>query len=76
MFRDVSPDSRLHLFFPRHESSSVLQSYADTTSTSDYATNVLLDRYSDPDIDDDENVEEMTAAQQRAAEATMARRDR
>ncbi|TBU53779.1 MCM-domain-containing protein [Dichomitus squalens] len=42
----------------------------------DYATNELLDRYSDRDIDDDENVEEMTAAQRRAAEATMARRDR
>ncbi|KAM5543152.1 hypothetical protein V8D89_003026 [Ganoderma adspersum] len=42
----------------------------------DYATNELLDRYSDRDIDDDEHVEEMTAAQRRAAEATMARRDR
>ena len=45
-------------------------------SCSDYATNELLDRYSDRDIDDNEDIEEMTAAQRRAAEATMARRDR
>lgn len=47
-----------------------------TRIISDYATNELLDRYSDRDIDDDEDVEEMTAAQRRAADATMARRDR
>lgn len=43
---------------------------------SDYATNELLDRYSDRDIDDEQDFEEMSAAQRRAAEANMARRDR
>ena len=43
---------------------------------SDYATNELLDRYSDRDIDDQEDFDEMSAAQRRAAEASMARRDR
>ncbi|KAL1942774.1 hypothetical protein VTO73DRAFT_5014 [Trametes versicolor] len=42
----------------------------------DYATNELLDRYSDRDIDDEQDFEEMSAAQRRAAEANMARRDR
>ena len=43
---------------------------------SDYATNELLDRYSDRDIDDEQEFESMTGAQRRAAEASMARRDR
>ncbi|RDX48006.1 MCM-domain-containing protein [Lentinus brumalis] len=42
----------------------------------DYATNELLDRYSDRDLDDENEFAEMTAAQRRAAEANMARRDR
>ncbi|KXN85371.1 DNA replication licensing factor mcm2, partial [Leucoagaricus sp. SymC.cos] len=42
----------------------------------DYAPNELLDRYSDAGIDDDENVEELTAASRRAAEVYMTRRDR
>lgn len=46
------------------------------TTKSDYAVNQTLDRYSDADINDDENLEEMTVAQRRAAEAKMARRDR
>ena len=47
-----------------------------TIHCSDYATNELLDRYSDRDIDDEQEYEDMTAAQRRAAEANMARRDR
>ena len=35
-----------------------------------------MDRYSDRDIDDEQEYEELTAAQRRAAEASMARRDR
>lgn len=46
------------------------------TADSDYAPNELLDRYSDADIDDDENIEEISIAGRRAAEAQMARRDR
>ncbi|OBZ68103.1 hypothetical protein A0H81_11773 [Grifola frondosa] len=42
----------------------------------DYAANELLDRYSDRDIDDEQEFEEMTVAQRRAADAKMARRDR
>lgn len=42
----------------------------------DYAPNEVLDRYSDAGIDDDENLEEISAAARRAAEAKMARRDR
>ncbi|KAG2015633.1 ATP dependent DNA helicase [Coprinopsis cinerea AmutBmut pab1-1] len=42
----------------------------------DYAPNELLDRYSDADIDDDGDAAELSAAQRRAAEAQMARRDR
>ncbi|KAI0829890.1 MCM-domain-containing protein [Trametes gibbosa] len=42
----------------------------------DYATNQLLDRYSDRDIDDEQDFDDLTAAQRRAAEASMARRDR
>ncbi|KAF5321522.1 hypothetical protein D9619_001875 [Psilocybe cf. subviscida] len=41
----------------------------------DYASNEVLDRYSEAGIDD-EDVEEMSAAARRAAEAKMARRDR
>ncbi len=48
----------------------------DGTQSSDYATNELLDRYSDRDLDDENEFDEMTAAQRRAAEANMARRDR
>ncbi|KAF9529400.1 MCM2/3/5 family-domain-containing protein [Crepidotus variabilis] len=46
------------------------------TLEEDYGENELLDRYSDAGIDDEENHEEMTVAQRRAAEARMARRDR
>ncbi|KAJ6625555.1 MCM-domain-containing protein [Mycena sp. CBHHK59/15] len=42
----------------------------------DYAPNELLDRYSDADINDDEELEELSAAARRAAELKMARRDR
>lgn len=42
----------------------------------DYTENTALDRYSDADIDDDEDQQELTAAERRAAEVTMARRDR
>nr|VWP01020.1 V-type proton ATPase catalytic subunit A (V-ATPase subunit A) (EC [Ganoderma boninense] len=35
-----------------------------------------FEEYSDRDIDDEDNVEEITAAQRRAADASMARRDR
>ncbi|KAL0956516.1 hypothetical protein HGRIS_002657 [Hohenbuehelia grisea] len=42
----------------------------------DYAPNELLDRYSDADINDDEDLEELTADARRAAELKMARRDR
>ena len=41
----------------------------------DYAENVALDRYSDADIDDDDQ-RELTAAERRAVEVSMARRDR
>ena len=44
--------------------------------TSDYAVNAVLDRYSDADLNDEEEFEEMSAAQRRAAEAKMARRDK
>lgn len=43
---------------------------------SDYATNEALDRYSDADLDDQVDIAHMTAAQRRAAEAKMARRDK
>lgn len=42
----------------------------------DYAPNELLDRYSDADIDDQEEFGEMDPAARRAAEAKMAQRDR
>ncbi|GJE97383.1 MCM-domain-containing protein [Phanerochaete sordida] len=42
----------------------------------DYAVNEALDRYSDADIDDNDDFADMTAAQRRAAEAKMARRDK
>ena len=42
---------------------------------SDYATNEAHDRYSDAGIDDAQEFEEMTGAQRRAAERTMAQRD-
>jgi DNA replication licensing factor MCM2 len=42
----------------------------------DYAPNELLDRYSDRDIDDEGDFDEMSAAARRAAEARMNRRDR
>lgn len=38
--------------------------------------NEALDRYSDAGIDDEQDFEDMTAAQRRAAEAKMERRDR
>jgi DNA replication licensing factor MCM2 len=49
---------------------------ADKHSRSDYATNELLDRYSDADINDEEQFGEMSVGQRRAAEQQMARRDR
>ncbi|KAG0706135.1 MCM-domain-containing protein [Suillus ampliporus] len=49
--------------------------FADTVEA-DYAPNELLDRYSDRDIDDEEDYEEMSAGARRAAEARMNRRDR
>ncbi|KAG6911108.1 MCM DNA helicase complex subunit [Tephrocybe rancida] len=42
----------------------------------DYAPNELLDRYSDADINDEEDVDELTPEARRAAEMKMARRDR
>ncbi|KAJ7924903.1 MCM-domain-containing protein [Mycena leptocephala] len=42
----------------------------------DYAPNELLDRYSDADINDDEDLEELSVAARRAADLKMARRDR
>ncbi|KAG6891463.1 MCM DNA helicase complex subunit [Termitomyces sp. T32_za158] len=42
----------------------------------DYAPNELLDRYSDADINDDEELDELTPEARRAAELKMARRDR
>jgi DNA replication licensing factor MCM2 len=41
----------------------------------DYAPNELLDRYSDADINDDEDLPELSVAARRAAEAKMSRRD-
>ena len=41
----------------------------------DYLENNALDRYSDADIDDEEQ-QELTAVERRAAEVAMARRDR
>jgi DNA replication licensing factor MCM2 len=42
----------------------------------DYAQNELLDHYSEADIDDDGDAEELTAAGRREAERLMGRRDR
>ncbi|KAG2043625.1 MCM2/3/5 family-domain-containing protein [Suillus americanus] len=42
----------------------------------DYAPNELLDRYSDRDIDDEGDFDDISAAARRAAEARMNRRDR
>ena len=42
---------------------------------SDYATNEVLDKYSDSGIDDTQEFEGMTADQRRAAERTMVQRD-
>jgi len=42
---------------------------------SDYAADAALDRYSDTGLDDENEFEAMTAAQRRAAEAEIARRD-
>lgn len=53
---------------------STLSSYYDTCS--DYAVNEALDRYSEADLDDDNDFGDLSAAQRRAAEAQMARRDR
>lgn len=49
--------------------------FADTVEA-DYAPNELLDRYSDRDIDDEGDFDEMSVAARRAAEARMNRRDR
>lgn len=49
--------------------------FADTIEE-DYAPNELLDRYSDRDIDDEGDFDEISAAARRAAEAKMNRRDR
>ncbi|KAF5370597.1 hypothetical protein D9758_002005 [Tetrapyrgos nigripes] len=48
----------------------------DDNMQGDYAPNELLDRYSDAGLNDDEDVEDLTAAQRRAAETKMNRRDR
>lgn len=45
-------------------------------NSSDYATNELLDNYSDAGINDEDEIEPMTAQARRAAEVQMARRDR
>ncbi|KAF7315586.1 DNA helicase [Mycena indigotica] len=42
----------------------------------DYTTNELQDQYSDGDINDEEDLEELTMAERRIVEARMARRDR
>ncbi|KAG6845873.1 MCM DNA helicase complex subunit [Tephrocybe sp. NHM501043] len=42
----------------------------------DYAPNELLDRYSDADINDEEELDELTPEARRAADMKMARRDR
>ncbi|KAF8210367.1 DNA replication licensing factor cdc19 [Mycena galopus ATCC 62051] len=42
----------------------------------DYAPNELLDKYSDADINDDEDLEELSAAARRAADLKMDRRNR
>ncbi|KAH0589034.1 MCM DNA helicase complex subunit [Termitomyces sp. 'cryptogamus'] len=42
----------------------------------DYAPNELLDRYSDADINDEEELDELSPEARRAAELKMARRDR
>ena len=52
------------------------RSFAERVFHSDYAVNEALDRYSDIDINDEEEFAGMTAAQRRAAEAQMSRRDR
>ncbi|KAF9070638.1 MCM-domain-containing protein [Rhodocollybia butyracea] len=49
--------------------------YADNMQQ-DYAENELLDRYDQTGIDDDEDVEELSAAARRLAEKKMERRDR
>lgn len=42
----------------------------------DYAANELLDRYSDADLDDQNDFDDMAPAARRAAEAKMSQRDR
>ncbi|KAJ3553567.1 hypothetical protein NM688_g3539 [Phlebia brevispora] len=48
----------------------------DDNYADDYAVNQALDRYSDADINDEEDFDALTAAQRRAAETRMDRRDR
>ncbi|KAJ7770136.1 MCM-domain-containing protein [Mycena maculata] len=50
--------------------------YGQDLLEDDYAPNELLDKYSDADINDDEDLEELSVAARRAAELKMARRDR
>ncbi|KAJ7647242.1 MCM-domain-containing protein [Roridomyces roridus] len=50
--------------------------FGEDALENDYAANELLDRYSDADINDDEELEELSAAARRAAELKMDRRDR
>jgi hypothetical protein len=54
----------------------VWSSHSSFTDLRDYGANELLDRYSDRDIDDEGEFEEVSAAARRAAEAKMDRRDR
>ncbi|KAG7098680.1 MCM DNA helicase complex subunit [Marasmius oreades] len=48
----------------------------DDNFRADYAANEELDRYSEADINDDDELEEISVAARRAAEAKMSRRDR
>lgn len=48
----------------------------ENSQRSDYAPNIRLDNYSEADIDDEDEHEDMSIAARRAAEAKMARRDR
>ncbi|CAK5281579.1 unnamed protein product [Mycena citricolor] len=50
--------------------------FGEQVLEADYEPNQLLDQYSDADINDNEDLEELTAAQRRAAERRMDRRDR
>lgn len=61
-----SKSTRRHVYMPR----------VPHRRSSDYAPNELLDRYSDADINDEEDLEELSAAARRAADLKMDRRNR